>query len=221
MLKDVSFAVATGQIAAIIGKNGCGKSTLLSIAAGLLRPDDGRVLLGGENPFTQPALRRKIGYVAQGDCLFEELTVADNLQFWASAAGIAREAARAGPFVELLGLGDFWRKRVCDLSGGMRRRAAICAALLSDPLYILLDEPFSGLDLIYREELSGFLRKLKALGKTLLYTTHSPEELASLSDVALLLSDGRIARQEDTKSISKNQADLQAVFLSYLKGEHN
>ena len=219
MLGDVSFSVATGQIAAIIGKNGCGKSTLLSIVAGLLRPDDGRVLLSGEDPFAQPALRRKIGYLAQGDCLFEELSVGDNLRFWASAAGLSREAVRTGPYPELLGLCDFWQKRVCDLSGGMRRRVAICAALLSDPLYILLDEPFTGLDLVYRQELSSFLLAMKGLGKTLLYTTHSPEELASLSDVALLLSDGRIARCEDTKSIK--QADLQAVFLSYLKGEHN
>ncbi|MCL2578562.1 MAG: ABC transporter ATP-binding protein [Oscillospiraceae bacterium] len=221
ILTDLSFEVQPGQIAAIVGKNGCGKSTLLSIIAGLLRPDSGRVLLGGEDLSAKPRLRAKVGYVAQGDCLFEELSVGENLRFWASASGLPGGEAANNPFVKLLELGGFWKKRVRDLSGGMRRRVAICAALLSDPAYILLDEPFSGLDLIYRQELTAFLLEMKGMGKTLLFTTHSPEELTALSDTALLLSGGQITHTEDTHRLSDIHADLQSVFLSYLKGEHN
>ena len=221
MLSGVDFVVETGTIAAIVGKNGCGKSTLLSIAATMLRPDSGRVLLSGSDPFADPGLRRSIGYVAQGDSLFEELSVGDNLRFWASAAGISREQMLNSPFVELLGLNAFWKKRVSQLSGGMRRRVAICAALLGDPLYIMLDEPFSGLDMLYRRELAGFLREMRTMGKTLLYTTHSPEELSALSDVALLLSGGRIVRREEMRGQDKNTTDLQELFLSYLKGDES
>ena len=220
VLAGVSFAVEPGRVAAIIGKNGCGKSTLLAVAATVLRPDSGRVLLDGQDPSTSPALRRTIGYLAQGDSLFEELSVGDNLRFWGSAAGLDRHAVTASPFVELLGLDAFWSKRVSRLSGGMRRRTAICAALLGDPSYILLDEPFSGLDMLYRQELSGFLCKMRDMGKTIIYTTHSPEELAGLGDTALLLQGGQILRRENISGHLSKGANLQALFLSYLKGEN-
>jgi len=219
VLGHVSFAVESGTVAAIIGKNGCGKSTLLAVCAGVLRPDSGQVLLRGKDTATQPNLRRCIGYLAQGDSLFEELSVGDNLRFWGSAAGLCASGVTGSPFVELLGLGDFWQKRVSRLSGGMRRRTAICAALLGDPEYILLDEPFSGLDMIYRQELSAFLNKMREMGKTIIYTTHSPEELAALGDTALLLQDGQILREENIRAHLSGGADLQALFLSYLKGE--
>jgi len=217
VLNGVSFVVESGSIAAIIGKNGCGKSTLLSIVATMLRPDSGRVLLNGTDPFADAKLRRRIGYVAQGDSLFEELSVGDNLRFWASASDINGAQVLKSPFVELLGLNAFWEKRVSRLSGGMRRRTAICAALLSDPMYILLDEPFSGLDMVYRQELGGFLRQMRTMGKTLLYTTHSPDELSALSDVAFLLSQGRIAHKIDTRELSQDKTDWQTLFLSFLK----
>ena len=219
ILNSVSFEVKPGTVAAIIGRNGCGKSTLLAVAAGVLRPDSGRVLLDGQDPATHPNLRRRLGYVAQGDSLFEELSVGDNLRFWGSACGLASSAVTSSPFVELLELGEFWQKRVSRLSGGMRRRAAICAALLHDPEYILLDEPFSGLDMLYRQELSCFLRKMKEMGKTIVYTTHSPEELAALGDSALLLRDGQILREENISAHQNTGTDLQMLFLSYLKGE--
>ena len=207
-----------GTVAAIIGKNGCGKSTLLAVAAGQLRPDSGRVLLSGQDPAKHPELKRRIGYLAQGDSLFEELSVGDNLRFWGSAAGLRGAAVSDNPFVRLLELGEFWNKRVSRLSGGMRRRSAICAALLHDPEYILLDEPFSGLDMLYRQELSCFLRKLTEMGKTIIYTTHSPEELAALGDFALLLRDGQILREENISARLSSGTDLGALFVSYLKG---
>ena len=207
-----------GTVAAIIGKNGCGKSTLLAVAAGVLRPDSGRVQINNQDPAKHPELRRRIGYLAQGDSLFEELSVGDNLRFWGSAAGLRSAAVANNPFAQLLELGEFWDKRVSRLSGGMRRRAAICAALLHDPEYILLDEPFSGLDMLYRQELGCFLGKIKEMGKTIIYTTHSPEELAALGDTALLLRDGQILRRENISAHLSSGADLGALFVSYLKG---
>jgi len=219
ILDGVSFAVEPGTVAAIIGKNGCGKSTLLAVAGGVLRPDSGRILLDGKDPAARPDLRRRIGYLAQGDSLFEELSVGDNLRFWGSAAGLHSSAVAGSPFVELLGLDVFWKKQVSHLSGGMRRRTAICAALLGDPDYILLDEPFSGLDMLYRQDLSAFLCKMREMGKTIIYTTHSPEELAALGELALLLQGGQILRKEIINTHLRQGTNLQTLFLSYLKGE--
>ena len=216
VLDGVSFDVPPGQVAAIVGRNGCGKSTLLAVMAAMLRPDSGRVLLDGQDPLANANLRRRIGYVAQGDSLFEELSVADNLRFWAGAAGIAQADTQRSPFVELLELDGFWRQRVSRLSGGMRRRVAICAALLADPQYILLDEPFSGLDMVYRQQLGQFLLELRAQGKTIVYTTHSPQELADLSDFALLLSGGQIARTLTAAELC--EADLEQLFLHLIEG---
>jgi len=219
ILSGASFFVDTGQIAAIAGKNGSGKSTLLAIAAATLKPDGGRVLLGGEDPFKSPGLRKRIGYVAQGDCLFEELTVRDNLTFWAAAADIPGSGALRSPYISLLGLEPFLRKRVSRLSGGMRRRAAVCASLLSDPDYLLLDEPFAGLDLLYRQELATCLLKLRNMGKTLLYTTHSPEELIQLSDITFLLAHGKIISCQNTKDLIRQGVDIQQLLISLIKGE--
>lgn len=218
VLNGVDFSVEAGSAAAIIGKNGCGKSTLLSIMAGLLVPDRGQVLLEGADLLTNRALRAKVGYVAQGDCLFEELTVADNLAFWASASGVPAKGLNGNYYVRLLGLDAFWGKRVSRLSGGMRRRTAICTALLGDPAHLLLDEPFTGLDLLYRQELAAFMGQLRQMGKTLVYTTHSPEELATLSDITLLLAEGKILLRQPTAELLKG-SDIQTTLITLLKGE--
>lgn len=220
VLRDITFSVETGQFAAIIGKNGCGKSTLLSILAGMLLPDQGTVSLGLEASGFQGAPGREIGYVAQGDCLFEELTVWDNLVFWASAADLSRGQLEGNRYISLLGLEDFLYQRVSRLSGGMRRRTAICSALLGDPSCLLLDEPFAGLDMIYRQELSLCLSGLREMGKTLLYTTHSIEELAALSDITLLLGKGTILCRKSTNQLL-NGKDAQTNLITLLKGEND
>lgn len=219
VLNGASFLAPSGKITAIVGKNGCGKSTLLSIGAAMLKPDSGRVLLDGKDPFTHPQARKTIGYVAQDDCLFQELTVRDNLAFWASAAGVKLRQPARDPFVGMLGLNAFLGKRVSALSGGMRRRTAICTALLGNPQCILLDEPFTGLDLVYRQELSAFLLELRRMGKTLVYTTHSPEEIETLSDITLLLSDGRIVLSRNTNELVYQGNDVKQILLSLLQGE--
>ncbi len=199
-----------GQIAAVIGPNGCGKSTLLAMLAGVLRPDEGSVLCA-----LPP---RQIGYVAQGDCLFEELSVTDNLMFWGAAAGLTAKAAARSPFAGLLGLDEFAKKRVSRLSGGMRRRVALCTALLGDPGLLLLDEPFTGLDMIYKQELASCLLELRAKGgKTILYTTHSADELGSLSDVTLLLANGRLIWSRETRALL-GQGNLQDILTPYIRG---
>ena len=221
VLSSVSFEAHPGRVSAIVGRNGCGKSTLLAIVSGMLRPDSGRVLLADKDLLQNPGLRACIGYLAQGDSLFEELSVSENILFWASAAGHSSGQLSSNRFVRLLGLEEFWGKRISRLSGGMRRRVAICAALLSDPDYILLDEPFAGLDILYRQELVDFLLTLRKMGKAIIYTTHSAQELAALGDVALLLREGEVAVRDDIHALSAAGINLQERLTSYLKGEED
>jgi ABC-2 type transport system ATP-binding protein len=221
VLGGVSFLAERGTVTAIIGKNGCGKSTLLAIMAGRLRPAGGSVLLGGRDILKGGAPGGRVSCLPQGDILFGELSVRDNLNFWGRAAGISAGEAVKSRFVGMLGLGDFMKKKVRELSGGMRRRAAIAASLLGDPDLILLDEPFAGLDLIYREELKGFLLSMKEDGKTIIYTTHSPGELEGLSDRAALLAGGKIALQKPLAGLAGDTQSLSRLFLSYLRRDNN
>ena len=170
----------------MIGRNGSGKSTLLAIMAGLLKPDSGTVQMNGS-----PLSAARIGYVPQQDSLFEELTVKDNILFRAAGANLSARKAAEADCVRLLDLHSIWKKKVRNLSGGMRRRVAIAASLIHSPDLILLDEPFSGLDLVQKQELLAHLCQLKQQGKTILYATHNTDEIVPPADAMIALQHGQ------------------------------
>ena len=216
ILDQVSIAVAPGEIVCIVGPNGSGKSTLLAILAGLLPADSGQVLYKGA------PLRRAtghIGFVPQQDSLFPELTTADNLSFWASAAGTSLPGTLGSPALRLLGLDELLHKQVRHLSGGMRRRAAIATALVGEPSLLILDEPFTGLDLYFKEQLAALLKRLRDAGVTLLYTSHNADEIAPLSDRMHLLSGGGIVMSAKTSALSQNREELTRYLLEHIRNQ--
>ena len=176
ILRDVCFNAPPGAYTCIVGRNGSGKSTLLQILAGMLAPDCGGAVLLGDQ-MRSSAYARNIGYVAQADSLFGHLSARDNIAFYASAAGLSMSASGVAHFTQLLGIDPFLKQRVSTLSGGQRRRVAICVSLLHDPACLLLDEPFSGLDLVVKDELFRSLEELRRAGKIILYTTHNIDEI--------------------------------------------
>ncbi|MDR3091370.1 MAG: ABC transporter ATP-binding protein [Clostridiales bacterium] len=184
-VRGVSLSVAEGERLCVIGRNGCGKSTLLGLIAGTLRPDSGEVRIKSG---------LKIGFAPQEDVLFADLSVLDNLKFWNAAAKGGTPAAKSkNETVAALGLEPLLKKRVKALSGGMRRRVSIAAAQIRDPEILILDEPFSGLDAFYKRELSEFLTGLAKRGKTIIYTSHSPDEISGTADSVVLIEGGRVA----------------------------
>lgn len=211
VLLDASLTLPPGRSACIVGVNGSGKSTLLSIIAGALPPDAGSVLWNGS-----PALEqgRAIGFVPQQDTLFDDLSVEDNIAFWASAAGLSKKDAAVRDSLELFGVGDYLSKRVKRLSGGMRRRAALCAALLHDPACILLDEPFTGLDLVGKEELSSYILRLRDRGKAILYTTHNMDEIDLLAQGLIVLYGGRTT----LTPLPIDPAQSKSIVMNLIKG---
>jgi len=220
VLNHVSLSVQQGSATCVIGPNGSGKSTLLGILSGLLRADSGEVLFQGKPLAGQSALLRQIGFVPQQDSLFADLTVRDNLSFWAAAAHSSLARGLAIPAVAALGVKDMLRKPVEKLSGGMRRRTAIAAALLADPRLLILDEPFTGLDLSFKQELAQQLLLLKQGGITILYTSHNADEILPLSDTVCLLNGGRIALQASSESLPQDQGDLTHYLLLLIRGEN-
>ena len=182
VLADINFSVSAGESAVIVGRNGIGKSTLLSILAGFLRPDSGSVFSDGK--FT--------AFCPQEDSLFEELTVRDNLNFWRAVSGGSNDLSRH--FAHILGVDAFVRKKISQLSGGMKKSTAICCALSGDPGVLIFDEPFAGLDIFHKSALITAFGQLKAAGKCILYSSHSIDEIVGLDSEIYALSNGTLSR---------------------------
>ncbi len=172
VLSDIRFRVQEGECVAVVGVNGRGKSTLLAILAGILKPKAGTAVCHG-----------KVGYLPQNISLFEDMTVEDNLRFF---AGLAKcNVPKELPFR----LDEKRRERVGRLSGGQKRQVSIACALLGEPKVLLLDEPAAGLDVEYRESLMQLLQEKKATGCTILYVGHEPLEVADICDKLLFLGE--------------------------------
>lgn len=184
VLENIDFSLASGQSAVIVGRNGTGKSTLLSILAGFLRPDAGSVAKDG----------KLTAFCPQEDRFFEELTVGDNLKFWGSVSGGCNELADR--FAQILGVDTFARKKITQLSGGMKKSTAVCCALSGDPATLILDEPFAGLDIFHKNALLSAFAQLQAAGKCILYSSHSIDEIVGLGSQIYTLANGTLTRFE-------------------------
>ena len=178
-LDGVSFSLAPGQTLAIFGPNGAGKTTLLKVLAGLINPQAGSARVDGG--------RRAIGWIGHQSHLYGHLTVRENLLFWGSLYGLsaARRAARAAEVLARLDMSDRAGEPVWSLSRGLLQRAAIAKALVHDPAVLLLDEPFTGLDLAAAGQLRVLLGELHDGGRMVVLATHNVDEGAELAtDVA-------------------------------------
>jgi NitT/TauT family transport system ATP-binding protein len=199
-LEGVSLAIDRHEFVSVIGPSGCGKSTILRLIAGLLRQSAGRVEIFG-TPVSEP--RDEIGIVFQRPTLLPWLRVRDNVTFpmkhkYGSVG--AKDHERAQELLELVGLKDFAAKLPDELSGGMQQRVAIARSLLHDPDILLMDEPFSALDALTRDEMSfELLRIWRERPKTVVFVTHSIPEALLLSDRIAVMSarPGRVSEVID------------------------
>ena len=196
VLRDVSFAVNSGEFVALVGSSGSGKSTVMRLIAGLEQPSAGTISIDGR-PVTAPGSDR--GMVFQKYSLYPWLTAAQNVAFGMELQGRSRPEIRerTAYFLEVVGLADAARRLPRELSGGMQQRIAIARALAAEPQVLLLDEPFGALDIQIRESMQEFLRDLwQRTGLTALLITHDLEEALLLAGTVHILapSPGRIVR---------------------------
>ncbi len=187
-VSSVSFAARAGEFVSILGPSGCGKSTLLMMVAGLEPLTAGRIDVAGQ-PITGP--RADIGVIFQDPVLLPWKSVLDNVLFpiHILKRPVREYAERARQLLDMVGLSEFSTKRPHQLSGGMRQRVAICRALVHDPTLLLMDEPFSALDAITRDEMNAALLDIwQRYQKTVLFVTHGIREAVFLSDRVLVMA---------------------------------
>jgi NitT/TauT family transport system ATP-binding protein len=193
-LDHVSLGVAKGSFTAIVGPSGCGKSTLLNLVAGLMTPSSGRILVSGEK---LSGLNRRATYMFQQDALLPWKDVRENVALGLILAGVARQAAhrRADEWLARVGLAEFAGHFPAQLSGGMRKRATMAQNWIIDREILLMDEPFSALDIHTRQRMETELLALwEASRKTVVFVTHDLEEAIALADEVIVLSAGPASR---------------------------
>jgi ABC-2 type transport system ATP-binding protein len=183
-----------GGVTGLVGANGAGKSTLLRLAAGLLRPDIGRVDICGRDAWSAKA-KRQIGYCPDTDSFYEDMSGRQFVETMARLEGYRLPDARlrAAQALELVGMADRARRQLRAYSKGMRQRVKLAQALVRDPAVLILDEPLSGVDPIGRQEILALLAELADQGKCLLVSSHELEELEKLTDHIAIMTRGRIA----------------------------
>ena len=189
---DVRFAVAPGQIMGFVGPNGAGKTTTMRIVLGVLAPDAGEVRLDGR-PLTRQ-VRARFGYMPEERGLYAKMRVANHLQYLAELHGMRRALAQqsVAAWLTRLGIEERAEDRVESLSLGNQQRVQLGAALVHDPIALVLDEPFSGLDPIGVDVMSGVLREQAARGVPVVFSSHQLDLVERLCDAVTIIADGRI-----------------------------
>ncbi|MBX0294144.1 ABC transporter ATP-binding protein [Haloarcula nitratireducens] len=226
---DLSLSVRDGELLTLLGPSGCGKTTTLRLLAGLERPTAGhidiageRVTGDGEDGFRQPD-QRDVGIVFQDFALFPHLSVAENVAFGLTDLDETATRRRVDDLLELVDLTDHHDKMPGNLSGGQRQRVALARSLAPEPDVLLLDEPFSNLDVRLRVEMREEVRRiLKRAGVTAVSVTHDQEEALSISDRVAIMNDGTVAQVGDPAEVFENpESRFVASFLgqaSFLSG---
>jgi heme exporter protein A len=209
-LRGVDFGLAVGESLAVFGPNGAGKTTLLRVVAGLLKPDSGEVRFGGERLVRgNAAHRRRVGLISHHSLLYDGLTAAENLVFYARLYGVADPRAAALRALADVGLEGRAADQVGTFSRGMVQRLAIARALLHDPEVMLLDEPFSGLDQRAAAALRDLLGRLRAERRTMVLVTHNIDEGLELATHVAIQVAGRFA------SLGPRDGDLATYRARY------
>ncbi len=217
VVDDISLTISPGEIVGLLGPNGAGKTTTFYMMVGLVEPNRGRVTLGERDITTTPMYRRArlgIAYLAQEPSAFRQLSVEDNIWMILEVLGVEADGAhrRVEHLLREFGLERLKGHRAETLSGGERRRLEIARALATEPTFILLDEPFAGIDPIAVVDLQRIIRHLKSLGIGVLITDHNVRETLKITDRAYIIKDGRIFATGHPVDLSSNP-EVRRIYL--------
>ena len=217
VVKGISLTVSSGEIVGLLGPNGAGKTTTFYSLAGFVRPEEGRILIDGENVTDLPMYSRArlgLGYLAQEPTVFRGLTVEQNLRavLERTIKGTLEQMRRVKELLEEFGLWKLRRQPAWTLSGGEKRRLEVARAMIHNPKLIMLDEPFVGIDPITVGELKGMISKLKSQGIGILITDHNVRETLPIIERAYLIYDGKILVEGSSQQLLSD-AKARALYL--------
>ena len=217
VVNGISLDVHKGEIVGLLGPNGAGKTTTFYMITGMIRPNGGQVYLEKQNITSMPMYKRArlgIGYLSQEPSVFRRLTVEDNLKLILQTMNLSRKEVsfRIDKYLNDMSITHIRKRKGYQLSGGERRRTEICRALLTEPDFMLLDEPFSGIDPIAVEEIQNIVIDLKKRGIGVLITDHNVHETLSITDRAYLLFEGKIFI-EGTSEYLANDPDARKLYF--------
>jgi lipopolysaccharide export system ATP-binding protein len=217
VVNGVSVMIAPGEIVGLLGPNGAGKTTTFHMIIGFIKPESGDVLLGDRAITRLPMYRRArlgIGYLPQEPSIFRKMTVADNVLAVLEVQGLTRAERmdRLAQLLDELNIAHVAKNRGYQLSGGERRRVEIARALATRPKFMLLDEPFAGIDPIAVEDIQSIVAKLKQKNLGILITDHNVRETLSITDRAYIMCDGDILK-EGTAEFLANDPEARKIYL--------
>ncbi len=217
VVSDVTIEVRCGEVVGLLGPNGAGKTTSFYMIVGLLRPAEGRILLDGRDITQEPVYRRArmgLGYLAQEPSIFRRLNVRDNVLAVLETMELtpARRRERLDQLLDDLNLTHLADRQATKLSGGERRRVEITRALAREPSYMLLDEPFVGIDPIAVAEIQDIVRRLRDRGLGVLITDHNVRETLRITDRAYIMYEGRILLQGTAEELAQD-ARAREIYL--------
>ena len=217
VVNDVSVRLQQGQIVGLLGPNGAGKTTTFYMVVGLIKPNAGQIFLTDKDITTYPMYKRSkegIGYLAQEASVFRHLSVEDNIRSVLEFSNLSKQEQREKleNLIAEFGLEKIRKSKGIQLSGGERRRTEIARCLAADPKFILLDEPFAGVDPIAVEDIQRIVRKLKDKNIGILITDHNVHETLAITDHAYLLLEGKVFREGSPQELAED-AMVRKVYL--------
>jgi len=219
VVDDISIEVRRQKIIGLLGPNGAGKTTTFYMVVGLARPDQGKILLDGQDITEDPMYmraRKGINYLAQEASVFRKLTVAENLLAILETLDITthERSLRLEQLLNELNIAHLARQKASSLSGGERRRLEITRALVTEPRFILLDEPFAGIDPLAINDIQHIIRQLKDRGLGVIISDHNVRETLSVCDTAYIVGEGKIIEQGTPEKIVQSEI-ARTVYLGH------
>ena len=217
VVKEVSLSIRRGEVVGLLGPNGAGKTTSFYMITGMIRPNKGKIYFDNQDITNIPMYKRArmgMGYLAQEPSIFTKLSVEDNLRLVLEITDLNKtnQRKRLEELLEEFSIGHIRKSKAMMLSGGERRRTEIARSLIMNPDFILLDEPFAGIDPIAVEDIQNIVQTLKNKGIGILITDHNVRETLSITDRAYLLYDGRVLKHGTIDELSEDE-EVRRLYL--------
>ena len=217
-VKNVSFTCTPGRVFSLLGANGAGKTTTLRMIATILKPTDGNIMVGEENVMDNPEkVRQKIGFLTGSTNLYDRLTPGEIVQYFADLHGIDKALfeQRKDMLFTQLNIHEFSKKRIAQLSTGMKQKVSIARSMIHNPSIVIFDEPTSGLDVITAYSIIDLIKQCKAEGKTIIFSSHIMSEVDLLCDDLAIISKGNLI-YADTMTNFRSQYSHQSLTEAFI-----